>query len=70
MMHAYTETSERSTYCEPDDRDRDGWCVYVREEVGGDAFDTHEEQDFSAHFDALAHAKALSVLLSLEIVEY
>lgn len=70
MMHAYIEDPEGSTYCEPDDPDRSGWCVYVRRENGSDAFDAEDEQDFSAHFDAHAHAKALSVVLSLQLIEY
>jgi hypothetical protein len=70
MLHAYIENSDGSTYCEPDDHNKSGWSVYVRDETGGDTFDTPEEQDFSAHIDAQAHAKALSVILSLQLIEY
>jgi hypothetical protein len=70
MMHAYTENADGSTYCEPADPGKSGWCVYVRQEPGGDTFDTPEEQDFEAHPDALAHAETLATILSLEFVQY
>ena len=73
-LHGWKMEDGNQTYCEPDDAELAGWCVYTRindpvtPEPGG--LDVSDEQDFPTRDAAMVEAARRGAALNLEVREY
>lgn len=74
-MHAFMPDGEGgTTYCEEDDPELSGWCVYTRtddvENGEPGEFDLSAEMDFDTREEALVQAQARAAMRNCELFIY